>query len=117
MQEWYDMYLKLINENGIDEKMRGIYVDDGRSLVKKLDLGTRFVTESNSFEHSSEWEEADRSEMKSRDDLTETEILKAMNAINTDLQFTSETERDFLKGRLPTLSFEIWSTVDGISFS
>ena len=40
-----------------------------------------------------------------------------MNSINSDLEFTTESERDFDNKRLPTLSFEMWSTSEGISHS
>ena len=40
-----------------------------------------------------------------------------MNSISEDLQFTSETERDFPKKRLPTLSFEVWSSKEGLRHS
>ena len=36
-----------------------------------------------------------------------------MNAINSDLRFTSESEEDFENGRLPTLSFQLWSEKQG----
>ena len=58
-----------------------------------------------------------KNENKTSGCLTETEIGKAMNNINTDLQFTTETESDFIKKRLPTLSFELWSTIDGVRHS
>ena len=40
-----------------------------------------------------------------------------MNSINSDLKFTTETESDFDKLRLPTLSFELWSEKSGIRHS
>ena len=40
-----------------------------------------------------------------------------MNCINPDLSFTTEVESDFENGRLPTLSFEIWSDKSGIRHS
>ena len=40
-----------------------------------------------------------------------------MNSINKDLEFTTETEKDFNNHRLPTLSFELWSTENGIAHS
>ena len=38
-----------------------------------------------------------------------------MNSINTDLDFITETEKDFTTKRLPTLSFGLWSTENGIA--
>ena len=40
-----------------------------------------------------------------------------MNSINSDLVFTTETERDFMNKRLPTLGFEIWSEKNGLRHS
>ena len=47
----------------------------------------------------------------------QTEITKAMNCMNNDLKFTTEREIDFESGRLPTLSFEMWSEKTGIKHS
>ena len=44
-------------------------------------------------------------------------MKKLMNSINADLEFTTQSERDYDNGRLPTLSFEMWSTMDGDSHS
>ena len=32
----------------------------------------------------------------------------AMEAINEDLKFTTETQEEFCNERLPTLDFEVW---------
>ena len=34
--------------------------------------------------------------------------MEAMNSVNPDLKFTTETQEDFPHERLPTLDFEIW---------
>ena len=52
-----------------------------------------------------------------REEITEREIRAAMNSINRDLIFTTETERDFENKRLPTLSFQMWSELEGIRHS
>ena len=59
----------------------------------------------------------DEKEEISREALTEREFRKLMNSINGDLEFTTESERDFENARLPTLSFEMWCTTEGISHS
>ena len=92
--------------------MRGIYVDDGRSVTKLLELGTRFNADEFKYEWCEEWLMADQKNYKSTKKLTETEILRAMNSINVHLQFTRETKSDFDKKRLRTLSFEFWSPND-----
>ena len=45
------------------------------------------------------------------------QVRKIMNCINEDLKFTTEVEEDFSTMRLPTLSFEIWSTENGLIHS
>ena len=40
-----------------------------------------------------------------------------MNYVSDDLTFTTESEKDFAKGRLPTLSFEMWCEKSGIRHS
>ena len=85
--------------------------------MRKLDLGSRCNKEKKRFEIKKENRELDELEEISRESLTEREFGIMMNSINEDLEFTTETERDFEKKRLPTLSFEIWSTENGISHS
>ena len=41
--------------------------------------------------------------------------LPAMNAVNKDLRFTTESPEEFEGGRLPTLDFVIWA-VNGILY-
>ena len=74
-------------------------------MVDLLLLGTRFVESKAKFEFDEEWLELDISSSISRRALTEREIRLAMNSINTDLNFNTETEHDFNNSRLPTLSF------------
>ena len=56
-------------------------------------------------------------EGKEDDSRIANEYLKAMNAINPDLEFTVEKETDFDNNRLPTLGFEMWSTREKIRHS
>jgi len=53
----------------------------------------------------------------SRKERTIIEVGKAMNCISEDLKFTTESEEDFVKKRLPTLSFEMWSERTGLRHS
>ena len=101
--------------------MRAIYVDDSRMIVEILKKGIVFDTEKGLFIDNGEDDQIDyidedidiEADMK----RTEQEFGKAMNYICDDLKFTTETERDFDKKRLPTLSFETWSTKEGIRHS
>ena len=95
--------------------MRGLYVDDGRGIIEKLKHGMRFDKTSGKVEFREEWAEED-SEI-TIEDLTEREYRAIMNSINPDLRFTTETEKQFETGRLPTLAFEIWSEKNGVRHS
>ena len=116
MQSWYDEFTKILKENNIEEKLKGIYVDDGRGIMTKLPLGTRYQ-KGEGFVHKDEWQQEDVEKGENREKLTEREVGRLMNEINPDLEFTTESERDFDNGRLPTLSFEMWSTANGIEHS
>ena len=62
-----------------------------------------------------EWEREHREKIE--DDRIAGEILRAMNSISSDLEFTIEKESDFSNQRMPTLGFEIWSTKEKIRHS
>ena len=117
MQAWYESYSGILSKSKIRELLRGIYVDDGRAVVRKMELGTRYNKETGVFEIKVENVEEDRESGITREDLTIREMRTMMNSINSDLEFTTETERDFENKRLPTLSFEMWCTENGISHS
>ena len=73
-----------------------------------LQLGDRFVKSSNTIEFSESALDEDINRGISQENLTKEQILKAMNSVSEDLEFTLETHNDFNDGRLPTLSFSLW---------
>ena len=81
------------------------YVDDGRQGTSKMKEGTRFNKEKKKFEAKEEWKEEDR--MLGETTLTRMSRVcrEAMNGINDDLKFTTETSEDYKDGKLPTLDF------------
>ena len=58
--------------------------------------------------------EDDIANNKSRLEITWEEVLKAMNSVNSDLQFMMKLCSDFPGERLPTLSFSIWMDKEGL---
>ena len=70
------------------EYLKGIYVDDGRSVMDKLKIGTRFTGEKLEWDEGYESEDTEKG--ITREALTVREITKAMNSINEDIQFTTE---------------------------
>ena len=117
LQDWYDKFRVILEESGIKEHLRGLYVDDGRKVTDILALGTRFNEKEGKFESNEDFLKEDVESCITRKDLTEREVRKAMNSINKDLTFTTETEMDFENKRLPTLSFQMWSEKSGLRYS
>ena len=117
MQEWKDNYNEILKNSNIEELLSGIYVDDGRSLHRKLKWGERFDKENWKFTWNKETEECDKKEMKDRNELTRQEVLKAMNVVSNDIEFTMELSSDFSDKRLPTLSFSLWEGESSLEHS
>ena len=47
MQSWHEHYREILKCSKIEELLGGIYVDDGRAIVRKLELGSRFNLDKN----------------------------------------------------------------------
>ena len=117
MQTWKEEYNKILLDSQIQEFLSGLYVDDGRSLHRKLFLGERYDPKLRKFVVSEDMKKVDIESGITRDEITRKEILIAMNSVNHDLNFTMELCGDFVDGRLPTLSFSIWPGKDKIEHS
>ena len=115
LQQWKEEYDILLKDANLEEKLSKIYVDDNRCITQKIKSGLRFDEEEKKFKFKEEWRKED--DLVDIVERTKRELLKAMNAINSDLKFTMEHENDFTNQRLPTLSFEIWSTLNGVRHS
>ena len=117
LQAWSEEFSSILKSCDINEHLRAIYVDDGRNVVDKLKLGTRYDPTLKRIKHTPEKEEEDRVAGVNEKQHTVEIIREIMNSINPDLKFTTEIEEDFECLRLPTLSFEIWSSSKGIMHS
>ena len=78
MQAWYDEFKEILKNSNIEEKLKGIYVDDGRDIVTKLKIGTRYNEENKSFEYDEKEERTDIENNETREKLTEKEMGKMM---------------------------------------
>ena len=96
------------------ELLSSLYVDDGRSYHKKLRHGERFCKILNKFTFDADTERKDMEAAVDRNELTRTEVTRAMNSVNSDLEFTMELCTDFEGGKLPTLSFSLYMSNGGI---
>ena len=115
MQQWWEDFDKILSGSNIDCKMRAIYVDDGRMIIKKLQKGTRYCNVQKKFIMKVDCQEEDAD--LTRESISEREFRKAMCDVSEDLEFTTETEKEFKNGRLPTLSFQMWSEKASIRHS
>ena len=86
-------------------------------LIELLKLGVRFDEKLKILIFDEKWLIEDEKNGRSAQKRTEEEIRNAMNSVSPDLIFTTETENDFPNGRLPTLSFQMWSESDGLRHS
>ena len=117
MQEWKENYDHILKKSNIEELLSGIYVDDGRSLHRKLKIGEWFEEENGKFSWKKENEEIDVKNELTREEVTRREILKAINSISPNLTFTMELSKDFEDLRLPTLSFSLWEGENSLEHS
>ena len=74
MQAWSEKFSKILSNNKIMELLKGIYVDDGRSVVSKIENNARFSQESGKFETNEAWAIDDRLNGISKEERTVIEI-------------------------------------------
>ena len=111
MEDWAVKYENILVASGIVVKLMAGYVDDGRQVTSVLRKGMRYTKETNKFEHNEEAEQEDvlmENKGETNNQRMARVCIDAMNSVNTDLQFTSESQEDFNHERLPTLDFELW---------
>ena len=98
----------ILKKSNIVEFLSGLYVDDGRTFHRKLYLGERFCEKENCFKVIEEKKIEDEKNGIKREDITRREILKAMNQVNVDPEFTMELCDDFKDKKLPKLLFSLY---------
>ena len=108
MQSWSRAYKSILLRSGLRLTLLAGYVDDGRQAGTTLRRGMRYSKEEDAFVFSKRWKDED-DELNEEGNVRMARVCKdAMNAVSTDLQFTTEAPEDFRKGRLPTLDFTLW---------
>ena len=118
MEDWGSQYRCLLEKAGLMVHLLSGYVDDGRQVSSPLKLG--MVFKEGVFQYSEEAKEMDEARRNKGETTNQrmARVLKpAMDSINPDLVFTTESQEDFENERLPTLDFEMWLTKDGIMHS
>ena len=102
MFDWSCHYRALLEDICLWCPLLKYYVDDFRQITGKLKHGVRFSIEDGRFVEKEEWIEDDRKRDSERGITSRMaeECRKAMNSINPDVQFTTETADDFPEKRL-----------------
>ena len=111
MEDWAEVYEEILVKSCVLVLLLAGYVDDGRQITSLLEDGMRFNKEEGKFTYNEEAEREDiekRKQGESENQKMARLCLTAMNSINPDLKFTTETQEDFPNERLPTLDFEMW---------
>ena len=83
------------------------FLDDDRPTVSTFKKGTKFDPDSRRFIEDEEKKMRDIDEGLSGKEITSRELLKALNSLSENLEFTVEKDDDFESGWLPTLDFEM----------
>ena len=117
MQNWKREYNKILEKSEIWEILAGIYVDDGRSMHRKLYFGERFDEALKMFTIDDDLALIDYGTGVDRDELTKIQVQAAMNSVCSELRFTMELCQEFPDNRLPTLSFSLWLGEKGLNHS
>jgi hypothetical protein len=107
MQHWAENYRAILERSGLEVRLLKGFVDDGRQGTDLMIRGTGYDEKRKRFVWRKEWEDED-DRIDAPDEVRMAKICNvAMNDINPDLVFTTETRYDFQNGRLATLDFEV----------
>ena len=108
MGVWSVKVNKILVENNIQIWLASGYVDDMRYLTSSIREGVRWCDKEQKMVEKEEWRVEDTVRGENREQRTSREILKVMNSVYKNIQFTREICQDFRNGRLPTLDFTLW---------
>ena len=117
MQDWSEKYKNILVRSGLEVYLLAGYVDDGRQGTSTLPMGMEFDKNENKFVYRTEAEQEDltrKAEGESTNQRMARRCIKAMNSINSNLEFTVECQEEFDNEKLPTLDFAIWQEENGI---
>ena len=93
----------ILRKSGISWEVMFIYVDDFRVVMRSLKRGTRYCKRCQTFHFSLDQFRADKEAQETDEARTARLVGEILNSLEKDLQFTTETPRDFNTNKLPTL--------------
>jgi hypothetical protein len=120
MYDWAQLYRGKLEDICLWTPVLKGYVDDVQQRTEMLERGIRYLENKETFREGKfvrdeNWIEEDRERDENEGVIRrmEEEMRKAMNDINPDITFTTETELDFPDGRVHTLDTDIWQEENG----
>ena len=114
MVEWDRQWMALLTGLGVSVEDAIRYMDDLRVFLYSFKQGWRW--HDGDLCWTEEWEKDDMLSGKSALERTCDILKESMNTIFTFLNFTIESELDFVDRRLPTLDFKLWAAYISINF-
>ena len=100
--------LNLLRRSGVMVEEIFVNVDDLRIILKFLVEGTVFCGQCNRFKLCPEQKERDIQSQETPVARTARVLNQAMNTIEPELSFTTESCEEFKSGRLRTLDYQVW---------
>ena len=108
MGRWARKLKKVLRDSGIEWELFIVYVDDVRLGLRALKKGMVYCKICKTVVFSLEQFRADNKSRETDSQRTARILRDAMNDLEPDLSFTTETEEDFESSTLPTLDFQCW---------
>ena len=117
MQEWSEVYQKIIKDSKVALHVHKGYVDDklqGKELMRR---GTRYNPKKRRFTWREDWKRIDEEEDAPDQKRMAEVCMEAMNSVSPKLTFNMENVHDFPNKRLVTLDMVIEVVENQISYS
>ena len=100
---WAAQLTEILEQNSIEVDELFAYVDDLRTILDALKKGTVFCPRCRTVYQDKEQETRDLASTETDSQRTARVLLQIFNCIESDLNFTIETQEDFEEGQLSTL--------------
>ena len=113
MKCYDNLWIALLNANGLDFLKYLRYVDDSRMFLNSLRKGVRWVD--GKFQFIPIWQVEDLENDTPDDSRNVRLLLEAKNSVMDFLKFTGEAPSDYTDNRLPKLDCNLFMS-DGLIF-
>ena len=105
MNYWAQEVLRILKDCNVMMRLAKLYVYDVRMVLTKIERGLKFEPSEVLMIYDPQYEPDNKN--KSEYEYSSMVLLDVMNSIHTDMQFTIETQCEFMNKYLPTLDFQM----------